>query len=278
MNNVIDPDSASARSKQSPVSGQATTYPIPLMGWRISRTTAVAIITLLSGVVAWAMGQELSKRIDEQERQVRSRRQPPAPGAPPTSKTVDNNNTIMRLGFMVDLDGMAIGYTGEAGNLVSNGHFQIDLPLEEMANRLHITAKAIANPRSPGEIDPDAELFRAQAGTLTERCREVLKKARREMVRAGKMPSYGSSEWVVKDFSFTLNRLKNPTVEEKVILAAIARAAAETMPQPGDKVRAVGESRGNLEHGETVLTPGMLPLEAQDKTSERALQAHREDH
>jgi hypothetical protein len=66
-------------------------------------------------------------------------------------------------------------------------------------------------------------------------------------------------EWVTAEFSFTLNRLKQPSDEEKGVLSAIARAASEVTPTPDDKVRAVGVSPGALQAGQVALTAGMLP-------------------
>ena len=61
--------------------------------------------------------------------------------------------------------------------------------------------------------------------------------------------------------SFTLNRLRNPSAKEKIVLAAIARAAAGIMPKAGDLMRAVGVGRGELASGRIVLAAGMLPVE-----------------
>ena len=68
------------------------------------------------------------------------------------------------------------------------------------------------------------------------------------------------AEWVVTNYSFTLNRLKHPTVEEKAVLAAIVHAATATVPTPGDKIRAVGVNRGEVEPGKVALAAGLLPL------------------
>jgi hypothetical protein len=67
---------------------------------------------------------------------------------------------------------------------------------------------------------------------------------------------------VITNYSFTLNRLRNPTREEKTILAAIVYSAGENMPRPGDKIRAVGVNLGDLGPGLIALSAGMLPLEA----------------
>jgi hypothetical protein len=72
---------------------------------------------------------------------------------------------------------------------------------------------------------------------------------------------------VVTDYSFTLNRLKHPSDEEKAVLAIIC-AAATTLTQPGDPIRAVGVSRGELADGRIALAAGFLPVEAPLQGSE----------
>jgi hypothetical protein len=61
--------------------------------------------------------------------------------------------------------------------------------------------------------------------------------------------------------SFTLDRLKHPSDEEKTILSAIVYSAGENMPRPGDKIRAVGVNLGDLGPGLIALSAGMLTLE-----------------
>jgi hypothetical protein len=136
------------------------------------------------------------------------------------------------------------------------------LPLEQMASLLCISPDLLANPQAPAEIDPNAELFRAQAGTLTDRAKELSRRLRKQQVLAGKKPDAVVGMWLITDFSFTLNRLRHPNEQENIILSAIISAAAETMPRPGDKIRAVGMSGGELAPGRIVLAVGLLPLEA----------------
>jgi hypothetical protein len=45
------------------------------------------------------------------------------------------------------------------------------------------------------------------------------------------------------------------------VLDAISKAARAIPPEPGDGIRAVGVSRGELERNTVVLSVGMLPLE-----------------
>jgi hypothetical protein len=219
-------------------------------------------IAIVGGAAAWAIGREAARRIENHDIQIASRRQPPATGCPVASRTADNNNMIMRMGLVGDLDGTAVAYAIEANHLVADGKFQIDLPLEQMASLLRISPDLLANPQSPAEIDPSAELFRAQAGTLTDRAKNRSRRLRKQQMLAGEKPDAVVGTWVTTDFSFTLNRLRHPNKQENIVLSAIISAAAETMPRPGDKIRAVGVSGGELGPGRIALAAGLLPLAA----------------
>lgn len=223
----------------------------------------MAAVALIAAAVAWAIGRETAKRIEDGDIERSSRRQPPLPGLPAATRTVLNNNTIMKMGFVGDLDGKAIAYTAEADGLVAGGQFRTDLPLEALAAILRVRPDAIAHPRFPRQVDPDAELFRAQAGTLTANAKARSREKRAWQRQHGKTPDGVVAEWIVRDFSFTLNRLRHPDDAEKAVLSAILRAAGETMPQPGDTMRAVGVFRGTLDAGRIAVAPGMLPLAAQ---------------
>jgi hypothetical protein len=223
----------------------------------------IAAVALIAAAAAWAIGRQAARRIERQGMDIASRRQPPDPGFPQENRTVANNNALMRMGFAPDLEGTAIAYDAEADRLVSEGRFRTDLSLAQLAAALKISAASIARPRSPGEVDPDAELFRAQSGVLTAGSKALARTRRKEQVAEGKKPDAVVSEWVVTEYAFSLNRLNHPSGEEKAVLAAIARAAGGIMPQPGDTVRAVGVFRGYVAPGRVALAPGMLPLAAQ---------------
>lgn len=225
------------------------------------RWSRIVIVALAAAAAAWAFGRELARRIESQDIMVAARRQPPAPGFPPADPGADHNNALMRMGLVVNLDGTAIAYNGEADGLVCDGQFRTDLPLADLACVLRIWPESIASRLAPHEIDPDAELFRAQAGTLTEESKERSRNLRRKQARTGKTPDAVVADFVVTNFSFTLNRLKHPTDQERKVLAAIARAATRIMPQAGDLIRAVGVGRGELAPGRMALAAGMLPVE-----------------
>jgi hypothetical protein len=163
------------------------------------------------------------------------------------------------MGWVPDLDGAVIAYVIEADRLVDGDRFRIDLSLEETARALRINPTLIADPRCSGEVDPDAELFRAQLGVLTERSRELSRKYRRRQVLEGSPPDGVRDEWVITTYSFTLNRLRHPSAKAAEVLSAIVRAARGIMPRPGDKFRAVGCTRGALDDGHVAVTIGMLP-------------------
>jgi hypothetical protein len=165
------------------------------------------------------------------------------------------------MGFIADLEGTAIAYTAEADRLVVDGRFQLDLSLADLAERLGISAESIADPRSRGKVDPDAVLFTAQAGKLADETKTLLREIRKREALAGKPPSPVIGEWVVTKFAFTLNHLKHPSDDEKRILAAISRSAAEIMPQPGDGIRAVPVTGRDLDRGGVSVSAGMLPIE-----------------
>jgi hypothetical protein len=93
---------------------------------------------------------------------------------------------------------------------------------------------------------------------LTDESKESARAIRRWRL-TGEIPNRVVEEWVIKEFSFTLNRLKQPSDEETDVLSAIARAASEIMSAQGDKVRAQGMSRSAFENGPVKFSIGILP-------------------
>jgi hypothetical protein len=67
--------------------------------------------------------------------------------------------------------------------------------------------------------------------------------------------------WELTEFAFTLNRLRNPTPEQKIVLDAIIGVKKRVMPAPGDKVRAVAVNRGELQPGRIALAARCLPVQ-----------------
>jgi hypothetical protein len=221
----------------------------------------LAVVAVVAAGVTWAIGRAAARRIENEDIVIASQRQPPAPGFPRATPTVDHNNALVRMGLAANLNGTAIAYTSEADGLVFGGQFRTDLALVELAEVLRVEPANIASRLAPAEVDPDAELFRAQVGTLTEESKERSRHERIQQVRTGKRPNAIVAAFVHTDLSFTLNHLRNPTAEEKTVLAAITHAAAGIMPKPGDLIRAVAVSRGELEPGRIALAAGMLPVD-----------------
>ena len=170
---------------------------------RNHRWGRLVAIALVGTTATWAIGREVSRRIQNRDIEIASQRQPPAPGYPAATRTADNNNMIMRMGSVGDLEGQAIAYTMEADYLVANGRFRIDLPLDQMTELLRVSPELLANSRSPDAIDPAAALFKAQAGTLTDGAKECSRKLRRRPV-AGRQKAR-RRRWRVGNHGFHLH-------------------------------------------------------------------------
>jgi hypothetical protein len=268
MNELRGPEPAHPGNVQTFGDGHETDDATAIPRRRSARWGRIAAVSLVAAIAVWAIGREAAQRIERQDIEVSSRRQEPAPGFPASRKVADNNNAIMRKGLVGDLDGTAIAYASEVDGLVANdGRFQTGLTLEPMARILNVGVATISRPDAPHEIDPAAVLFKVQAGQLTEPARELSRKRRNEQALQGRKRDAVYGDWIVKELSFTLNRLNHPNEEERTVLEAISRSARAMMPQPGDKLRAVSVARGDLESGSVILTTGMLPLEAQQDTA-----------
>jgi hypothetical protein len=214
--------------------------------------------------MAWVIGYGASQQTGNVTVDVAARREPPPSGFPLATETAMNNNAIMTMGLVGDLDGTAIAYASAANRLVVHGRLRLDLPPGQLAGLLRVPRESISDPRTPGQIDLNAELFRAQAGMLTQNGKAISRVLRARQVRSGERPSAVFARWVVRRYSFTLNRLKYPNEDEKVVMSAIVLSAGEMMPKPGDGVRAVAVDGSELEDGRVALTGGMLPLERED--------------
>jgi hypothetical protein len=271
MNDLRGPKTAQRGRETSAEAEREADLAMVIPRRRHDRWGRIAAVAVLAAGMAWATGRVASKRVENDGLETSSRYQAPPPEYPKPTRTADNNNALSRMRFVADLDGKVVAYAKEVNGFVSNGRFRIDLPLKRVADILRISPDSIVNPRAPDEIDPDAELFKAQAGTLSESGKERSRKFRTDQLREGKLPDAAVGEMVITNFSFTLNRLTHPADEEKAVLAAIIHAAAGTMPMPGDKIRAVGVDRGDLEPGFIAVAPGMLPPEAPQSASQSAV-------
>jgi hypothetical protein len=171
---------------------------MPLKGY--PRWNRIAIFGLVAAGVAWPIGREASTRIENHDIAIASRRQAPAAGFPATTQTTDHNNAIMRIGLVADLDGKAIAYAAEADRLVVDGRFRVDLPVAQIASLLHARPDLLPGSRSQDEINPDAELIRAQAGTLTDNAKKRSRELRSRQKLAGKKVDAVVAEWGGHEF------------------------------------------------------------------------------
>jgi hypothetical protein len=181
--------------------------------------------------------------------------EPPPDTFPQPSQTAINNNRIMEMGLVGDLDGLAVAYTSEADGLVGlDGRFRTELGPKELAAILRLDVEILSR--------SDAILFKVQSGRLTDTAKRISIRVRTEREQQDKPRDFVCAAWITKDYAFTLERLKHPSEDERVVLEAISKAARAIMPQPGDKVRAVSAGAGQFECGGVVVAAGMLPLEA----------------
>jgi hypothetical protein len=213
---------------------------------------------LLIGSAAffWWLGCEYALRS--------GRYSPPSVGIPKPSQSVVNNNKTARLRLPVNLDGTAVVYPEHVAAMVGiDGQFRTELSLGEMARVLLLDPRTIAKPGSPNEINPDAVLFRAVTGRLTERAKARSRREREIDEQELGHVMATARDWLTIDFPFSLNSLRHPNSEQNVVLDAISRSARGLMRQPGAKVNAVGlpmvDESGKFPRVE--FAPGYLPLE-----------------
>ncbi len=229
------------------------------MSSTVPRSARWACIFTFAGICAlsaWTAGKDLSSLIEAKNLDIAARRQEPLPNfpRPPITEVVDFAARYAR-----DIDGIAVPYTAEADRLVlPDGEFKTDLTIEEAATILRMDPSEIA--KTDGSLDPDATLFLANSGILTPEAKRWSRAMRAAQATKGEKPWQIYFEFTVTEYRFMLNKLKNPSQQERVILAAISRAARLILPKPGEGILAVGVNRGEFEH-RSVITGGMLPLE-----------------
>jgi hypothetical protein len=174
------------------------------------------------------------------------------------------NNETANLQLRPALHGTAVIYREEVSALVAkDGHFQTDLPASRMALLLCRNPREITKRDSSSEIDPDAVLFTAVAGRLTEQGKELSRQLRDYQAREGVPQSGAGFGWVKTMHPFTLRSLISPTPEQKEILEAISRAARILPRQPGAKINAIGLpiTDSDMTSAEVEFSAGFLPLE-----------------
>ena len=124
-----------------------------------------------------------------------------AAGQLPEAKLfVVNKNKDAQLRLPPDLDGTAVVYPIEVDRLVGpDGSFCTDLSLSDLAGLLNVDPQTIARKGSNDEVDPDAVLFTAVTGRLSEQAKAL---ARRERIQIqdGLPPSAVVEDWVQPSF------------------------------------------------------------------------------
>jgi hypothetical protein len=223
---------------------------------RILRWNSARVLLVGAAGLFWWLGCEYVHRF--------GRYSPPSEGMPKASQAVVSNNKAALLQLPVNLEGTAVVYPQVVAALVrAEGEFRTGLSLNEMASVLKVDPQTIAKRGSRNEIDPEAVLFSALTGRLAERA-----KARSRRMRETEYPDTRPAlvepdEWLTVDVPFSLNVLRHPNQEQKMILDAISRSARGLMREPGAKANAVPlpflHAGRQLQPSE--FAAGYLPLE-----------------
>ena len=138
-------------------------------GLRLARWNSAIALLVSSAGLFWWLGSQHAHRFGQHRVDENAVYFSPLEGVPKSSKAVENNNKTAKLHLPVNLEGTAVAYPEEVGGLVAaDGSFRTELTLNEMATVLRISSQTIAKPRSKKEIDPDAVLFKAVTGKLSD--------------------------------------------------------------------------------------------------------------
>jgi hypothetical protein len=208
-----------------------------------------------AGVFRW-LGCEYAERL--------GRHSPHSRDLPTPSRTAQSNNKAAELRLPANLEGTAVAYPQEVAALAdADGEFRTGLSLDEIASVLKVDPQSIAKRESRHEIDPDAFLFMAVTGRLTEQAKARSRRMRETDLQHLQPVSATSEDWVKTAVPFSLNSLRHPDQEQKIVLDAISRSARDLVREPGAKANAVplllGHERGELPRFE--FAGGYLPLE-----------------
>ena len=205
--------------------------------------------TMLIAIVV-AIGLFLS--LDFQRNENGADYHPPLPQLP-KNKIADIYNE--RPGTGLDLGGIAVVFEENARNLIlGENRFRTEMTAEEFSRKLIIELKTIL--LADGKINPDAVLFRAQAATLTANAKTL-----KLETQSASLTSFTDADWDRRHFAFTLNKLRNPTDEEREILMAISRVPPFGKPKAGEGIKATSANPAEFQFG-PIITGGMLPFAA----------------
>jgi hypothetical protein len=164
----------------------------------------------------------------------------PSEGISKSLLALDSNNEAAALHLPANLEGTAVVYPQAVAALVgADGEFRTELSLNAIASILKIDPQTIARRGSKNEIDPEAALFTAVTGRLSERAKARIRRLReKEYVDTGSAP-VNPDEWLTVEVPFSLNTLRHRNAEQKLILDAISRSARGLVREPGAKANAV---------------------------------------
>jgi hypothetical protein len=227
---------------------------------QLGHRNSLGFLLVCTAALCWWAGHDLMARNPKNNASEKAGYSPPPENAPPTSQTALNNNKTAELHLPTDLEGTAVLYPPEVDGLVSPaGTFRTNLSLSELARVLKVDARTIAKSGSNVEVDPDAVLFKAVAGRLSENAKAQARRIREKQVSQGMTGWAVGEEWVQRKLSFSLNALIHPSADQKSVLDAISRSA-RLLREPGAKVSAAPllfDRKGE----QADFFPGFLPLE-----------------
>jgi hypothetical protein len=187
----------------------------------------------------WWAGGELVHQLVKNSTEDEAARSSPPDNYPQPSLFVVNNNKDAQLRLPPDLDGTAVVYPIEVDRLVGpDGSFCTDLSLSELAGLLNVDPQTIAKKGSVNEIDPEAVLFTAVTGRLSEPAKAQARRKREIQIQDGLPPSAVVEDWVQTKLYFNLKALKQPSADQKLVLDSIRRSALGLPRQPGAKTNA----------------------------------------
>jgi hypothetical protein len=212
----------------------------------------------------WWVGGELVHELVKNSIEDEAARSSPPDSYPKPKLFVVNKNKDAQLRLPPDLDGTAVVYPIEVDRLVGpDGSFCTDLSLSDLAGLLNVDPQTIARKGSNDEVDPDAVLFTAVTGRLSEQAKALARRKREIQIQDGLPPSAVVEDWVQTKLSFSLKALKHPSADQKLVLDSIRHSALGLPRQPGAKTNAAplmtiadGEQPTDFN-----FTGGSLPLE-----------------
>ena len=173
------------------MSGQLGSAGVPLtrrdFRFRIPRfvqRNSIRFLLVCAAGFFWWVGGELVHELVKNSIEDEAARSSPPHNYPEPKLFVVNKNKDAQLRLPPDLDGTAVVYPIEVDRLVGpDGSFCTDLSLSELAGLLNVDPQTIARKGSNHEIDPDAVLFTAVTGRLSEQAKALAQQSGRSRSR-----------------------------------------------------------------------------------------------